>query len=158
MAAALVTMVARASADWRDGPGIAAQARALGARLVDLAEEDAAVFSHVLEAMRDRSGTPEQRDFALGTALILAAETPLRIAEACADVAELAALASAEGAAQLQADASAAAALAEAGTRAATHLVDINLATVPGRRNWDRAASLAAAAAAARARALGGSP
>ena len=74
---------------------------------------------------------------------------------AAADVAELAALATSAGAPQLQADASVAAALAEAGTRAATHLVDINLATVPGGRNREQAATLAAAAAEARARALG---
>jgi formiminotetrahydrofolate cyclodeaminase len=156
MAAALVTMVARASKGWDDGPGIASQARALRARLVELGRDDAEAFGTVLAAMRDRSGTPEERDFALGTALIVAAEVPLRIAEASADVAELAALASTHGLAQLQADASAAAALAEAATRAAAHLVDINLATVPGGRNWEKAAALTSAAAEARARALGG--
>jgi len=49
----------------------------------------------------------------------------------------------------------AAAALAEAATQAATHLVEINLAIVPGDRHSERAALLASAAAAARARALG---
>jgi formiminotetrahydrofolate cyclodeaminase len=156
MAASLVTMVARASPAWDEAPGIASQSRALRARLVELGSEDASAFAQVIATMRDATGTPEQRDFALGTALILAAEVPLRIAEASADVADLAALASSHGAHQLQADATAAAALAEAATRAATHLVDINLATVPGGRNWEKAAALAEAAAAARARALGG--
>ncbi len=155
MAASLVTMVARASSGWSDAPGIASQSRALRSRLVALGHEDAEAYGHVMSVMRENDGTPEQRDFALGTALILAAEVPLRIAEASADVAELAATAATHGASNLQADASAAAVLAEAATRAATHLVDINLATVPGGRNWEKAALLAAAAAAARARALG---
>ena len=86
--------------------------------------------------MRDGPGTPEQRDFALGTALLRAAEVPLRIAEAAADVTELAAVAAAEGSPHLRPDATAAAALAEAATRAATHLVEINLATVPGDRSF----------------------
>lgn len=154
MAAALVTMVARGSANWTDGPGIASQARSLRARLVALGNEDAAAFADVLTTMREHQGTPEQRDFALGNALLRAAEVPLRIAEAAADVTELAALTAAEGAPKMRADASAAAALAEAATRAATHLVDVNLATVPGDRHSERAAGLAAAAATARARAL----
>jgi formiminotetrahydrofolate cyclodeaminase len=155
MAASLVTMVARGSRDWDDGSGIASQARSLRARLVALGDEDAAAFAEVLATLREHSGSPEQRDFALGNALLRAAEVPLRIAEAAADVTELAALAAAEGAPQLQADASAAAALAEAATRAATHLVDVNLATVSGDRHSERAGELAAAAATARARALG---
>ena len=155
MAASLVTMVARGSADWEDGPGIASQARALRARLTALAEEDATAFGEVLVTMRQPSGSPEQRDFALGLALLRAAEVPLRIAEAAADVAELAAAAADEGSPHLQPDATAAAALAEAATQAATHLVEINLAIVPGDRHSERAARLTAAAAEARARALG---
>ena len=87
MAAALVTMVARGSADWADGAGIASQARALRSRLTTLGDDDAAAFEHVIVTMRDRSGTPEQRDFALGEALVRAAEVPLEIAETAADVA-----------------------------------------------------------------------
>ena len=143
MAASLVTMVARGSSDWDDGPGIASQARALRSRLTALGEEDATAFAQVLVTMRDPTGTPEQRDFALGLALLRAAEVPLRIAEAAADVAELAAAAAGEGSPHLQPDATAAAALAEAATQAATHLVEINLAIVPGDRHSERAASLA---------------
>jgi formiminotetrahydrofolate cyclodeaminase len=79
---------------------------------------------------------------------------PLRIAEAAADVAELASVAAAEGSPHLRPDATAAAALAEAATRAAAHLVEINLAIVPGDRHSLEAAHLAEAAAAARTRAL----
>ena len=150
MAASLVTMVARTSRDWADGPGIAAQARALRERLIALGDEDARVFELVLETMRGGSGSPEQRDFALGEALVGAAAVPLAIAETAADVAELAALAATEGAAHLRPDAVAAATLAEASVRAAAHLVEINLATVPGDRHSAQAKQLSAAAAAAR--------
>ena len=155
MAAALVTMVGRGSSSWPEGAGIAAQARALRARLTALGEDDASAFEHVLVTMRNRAGTPEQRDFALGTALIQAAEVPLQIGEAAADVAELAAIAATDGAPHLRPDAAAAAVMAEAAVRAATHLVEINLAVVPGDRHSESAARLAAAAVAARERALG---
>jgi formiminotetrahydrofolate cyclodeaminase len=155
MGAALVTMVARASSSWTDAPGVATQARALRARLLELADEDARAFGDVLAVMRESTGSPEHRDFTLGTALLRAAEVPLRIAESAADVADLAAQTAAEGSTHLRADATAAAALAEAATRAAAHLVDINLATVRGDRHSARAAELAAAASSARARALG---
>jgi formiminotetrahydrofolate cyclodeaminase len=155
MAAALVTMVARGSRDWVDGAGVASQARALRSRLTTLGADDAAAFERVIVTMRNRVGTAEQRDHALGEALMEAAEVPLQIAEAAADVAELAALASSEGSPQLRPDATAAATLAEAAARAATHLVEINLATVPGDHHSKRAEMLTVAAAAARARALG---
>ena len=155
MAAALVTMVARGSADWAEGAGVASQARKLRSRLTTLGDADADAFEQVLVTMRDRSGSSEQRDFALGEALVRAAEVPLEIAEVAADVAELAALAAAEGSPQLRPDATAATVLAEAAARAATHLVEINLATVTGDRHTRRAELIARAAAAARARALG---
>lgn len=155
MAAALVTMVARGSTSWSDGAGIAAQAKALRARLTALGAEDATAFAEALEAMRDRSGSSAHRDFALGEALLRAATVPLQIGEAAADVVELAALAAAEGSPALRPDAAAAAALAEAAVRAATHLVEINLAVVPGDRHSSHASQLSTAAAAARERALG---
>ena len=155
MAASLVTMVARGSGDWDDAAGVAAQGRALRARLLELGDADTQAFADVLRRMREPTGTAEQRDFALGDALIQAAEVPLRIAEAAADVAELAAFAAAEGAPQLRPDASAAATLAEAAVRASTHLVEINLATVAGDRHSARGVELAEAAATARERALG---
>ena len=155
MAAALVTMVARGSSSWAEGAGVAAQAKALRGRLMALGQDDAAAFENVLVTMRDRMGTAEQRDFALGAALIRAAEVPLQIGEAAADVAELAALAAIEGSPPLRPDATAATVIAEAAVRAATHLVEINLAVMPGDRHSDSAARLSAAAAAARERALG---
>jgi formiminotetrahydrofolate cyclodeaminase len=156
MAAALVVMVGRCSPGWAEGTGVAAQARALRMRLTELGAEDARAYAAVLAAMRGESGPgSEQRDFALGLALTDAAEVPLRIAAAAADVAELAALAAAEGKDALRPDAAAAVILAEAAVRAATHLVDVNLATVPGDGRSDRAARIAEAAETTRTRALG---
>jgi len=155
MCAAIVVMVGRGSPEWPDGGGVAAQARALRGKLIDLGEEDVDVFGGVLELLREGQDlSPEQRDFELGRKLVAAAEVPLRIAEAAADVSELAALAASEGKPSLRPDAAAAATMAEAAVRAAAHLVDINLATLPGDGRSSRAASLSAAAEAARERAL----
>jgi methenyltetrahydrofolate cyclohydrolase len=155
MAAALVVMVARGSPGWPEGPGVAAQARALRVRLTELGAEDAEAYAAVIVALRNQDAPgSEQRDFALGRALTDAAEVPLRIAAAAADVAELAALAGVEGKHALRPDAAAAVILAEAAVRAATHLVDVNLATVPGDGRSDRAAGIAQAAETTRARAL----
>ena len=156
MSASIVVMVGRGSPDCEDGAGVAAQARALRTRLVELGTEDAEVYAGVIQLMRESEGaSSEQRDFQLGRKLIAAAEVPLRIAEAAADVSELAALAATEGKAALRPDAVAAATLAEAAVRASAHLVDINLATVPGDSRSDQAAALSAAAESARQRALG---
>ena len=156
MAAALVVMVGRGSPGWSEGSGVAAQARALRARLTALGEEDAQAYAAVLAAMRNRATHGSgARDFGLGVALTEAAEVPLRIAAAAADVAELAALAAVEGKHSLRPDAAAAVILAEAAVRAATHLVDVNLATLPGDERSDRAARIAEAAETTRARALG---
>lgn len=154
MAASLVTMVARGSTAWANGAATAEQARALRHRLTALGDDDAAAFEQVIRAMRDRSGAPAERDLRLGEALSRAAAVPLRIAEAAADVAELAALAEAGGSLHLRPDATAAGALARAAAEAAAQLVGINLESVSGRRP-EESAEMLAAAAAARARALG---
>ena len=91
----------------------------------------------------------------LGVALERAAEVPLAIAAATADVASLASLAAVEGVETLQPDAIAAALLAEASCRSSARLVEVNLATLPGDAREGEARAHAAAAAAARAAALG---
>ena len=154
MAAALVTMVGRTSPEWSEGPGIAAQARSLRARLLELGDADARAYAAVIVASRGHVDVPApQRDFALGQALITAAELPLAIAEAAADVAELAALAAGNGKESLRPDAAVAAALAEAAAHAAARLVEVNLATVAGDERSTRAADLVVAAREARTRA-----
>jgi formiminotetrahydrofolate cyclodeaminase len=117
MAAALCAKVARFS---NDG-GTTAQAAALCRRLTALAEEDAHLYASALSELELRND-----DFKLGRALEQAADAPLRIAEACADVAALAS-ALAESAPEHQADARSAAALAAGAARAAAVLVEVNL-------------------------------
>lgn len=126
MASGLVRLVARVSDDWEEAPGIAAQAAALGDRALLLADEDHRAYAHALEQLR-----APKRDAALGKALRLAAEVPLRIAETAADVAALAALAARDGAPSVRGDAWAAATLAEAAGVAAAQLVRVNLSTRP---------------------------
>lgn len=145
MASGLVRLVARVSHEWDEGPGIAAQAAALGDRSLMLADEDHVAYAHALEQLR----SPE-RDAALGMALRRAAEVPLRIAEAAADVAALAALAARDGADSVRGDAWAAATLAEAASTAAALLVHVNLATRPDDDLSLRADAAASAAATAR--------
>jgi methenyltetrahydrofolate cyclohydrolase len=155
MAAALVVMVGRGSTEWAEGAQVAAQATVLRARLTGLGEEDARAYAAVLDALRNRRAAgPGQGDIELAHALTGAAEVPLRIAAAAADVVELATRAAAEGKHVLRPDATAAAMLAEAAVRAATHLVDADLAAVPGDGS-ERSASIAEAAEATRSRARG---
>lgn len=150
MAAELVAMAARNATGWPDSPGVAAQARALAARLRPLAAADAAAFARVLDL---RAGaTSDARD--LGPALERAAEVPLEIADASAATTELAALAAEWAAGHERADAIAAAALAEGATRAAAALVHVNLATVAGDRRSMEADALVRVAGEARERAL----
>lgn len=145
MGAGLVRLVARVSDDWDDAPGVAAQATALGDRALALADDDHRAYARAMEQLR----APD-RDASLGRALRHAAEIPLRIAEAAADVGVLAALAAREGSDTVRGDAWAAATLAEAASAAAARLVHVNLATLPDDELCARADAAARAAAAAR--------
>jgi formiminotetrahydrofolate cyclodeaminase len=117
MAAALCAKVAHFSGNG----GAAAQAAALCRRLTALADEDARLFTTALAELERRDD-----DFKLGRALEQAADAPLRIVEACLDVAVLAS-SLADEASERQADARSAAALAAGAARAATVLVEANL-------------------------------
>jgi formiminotetrahydrofolate cyclodeaminase len=129
-------MVARCSRDsWEDAGGVAAQAQAIVDRAVVLAQADAKVWEEALSALHDAQGDDSadaKRDFQLERKLEEAAAVPLEIAELGADAAALAALAGERGDGTYRADASAAAALAAGGARAAAHLVQVNLAVRPG--------------------------
>jgi methenyltetrahydrofolate cyclohydrolase len=132
-AASLVAMGARFSDQWEDAAGAVAQAEALRARLLPLADEDAVAYENFLLARRmSREVEPELRDAAIGDALSRAADVPLAIAEAAHDVACLAGDLAARGNPNLRGDAATAALLAEAATRATANLVEINLATREG--------------------------
>lgn len=153
MAAALVAMCARASADWNEAPGVAAQAQALRARLVALLATGVDAYREALDALEGGSGTAEARDFSLGRALVRAADVPLAVADAAADVAELAAVTAERCEPSLQPDAAAAATLADAAARVAVRLFSVNLAASAdeGRRGAAVRAERVAVAAAARA-------
>jgi formiminotetrahydrofolate cyclodeaminase len=142
MAAALCAKVARFS----DDGGAAAQAEALRRRLTALAAEDAAAFVAALEQLQMRRG-----DFDLGRALELAADVPLRIAEASADVAGLGAALAGHGKPDLQPDARVAAVLAAAAARSCALLVETNLGAAPGDERVGRARQVADGAATAAA-------
>src|SRR5438552_1705594 len=91
-----------------------------------------------------RGPDPERRNWQLGRALRDAADVPLQIAEAAADVAALAADVAALGNPELRPDVAAAAALAEAGARMSAHLVAVNLGAGPGDARIERAEALVA--------------
>jgi methenyltetrahydrofolate cyclohydrolase len=152
MAASLVGMAARASTGWSGAAGAAAQASKLRARLVPLGLADAVAYADALEALSDVAAGREQGE--LGPRLERAAELPLEIAEAAADVAELAAVAAEHADGPHRIDAIAAAALAEGAVVASVHLVALNLRTVPGDERSLRGAELVSAATIARERAL----
>ena len=157
MAAALVRMAARASKEsWDAAGGIAAQADALGSRAAQLAQEDADCYDQAL-AVRDSAAalSPEKRDWEIGKAFAAAAEPPLEIARAAADVAELAAAVAVSGDPSVRADAVAAATLAAATARAAVTLVEVNLTAVEGDARIAEAERLASAAEDAASRARG---
>jgi formiminotetrahydrofolate cyclodeaminase len=159
-AAGLVTMVARHSRDsWAEAGGVAAQARKLQARCAPLAQQDADVWKDALEALHGNGGGGAgSRDADLEEKLARAAEVPLWIAEAGADVAMLAALTTEMGDGTYRGDAAAASLLAHAGARVAANLVALNLGMREDDLRLARARRSEKAAAAAAARALEAGP
>jgi formiminotetrahydrofolate cyclodeaminase len=159
-AASLVAMVARRSADsWAEAGGVVAQAQALEARTAPLAQQTDEAWEIALEALRERADEdPGRRNAELEEKLTRAAELPLAIAEAAADVAVLAALAAELGDGTFRSDAAAAALLASAASRAGAHFVAVNLATRPDDEWLVRAERAAEAGTSAAARALDAGP
>jgi formiminotetrahydrofolate cyclodeaminase len=147
LAAGLVEMAAGASR-----PEHATRAAAARARAVELADEDAAAYTRVIAARREAAGDADR----LAAALSAASDVPLAIAEAAAEMAELAAELAVTGRASLRGDAVAGALLAEAATAAAARLVEINLDGAPADPRGAQARDMAGRAAQARGRALAG--
>jgi methenyltetrahydrofolate cyclohydrolase len=139
-AAELLAGIARASADgWPEARGVAAQAESLRDRAAPLAVLSADAYAHALAS--------EGGDYELGRAYAQAAEPPLRIAEAAADVTELAALVAEHGDPARRADAVSAGLVAAGCVRAAAELVAVNL-TVSGKDERVRRANFLAEEAA----------
>jgi len=127
-AASVLAMCARASGNG----GQAAQAASLRARIAPMAQVDADTYDAALRARDElQSLGTEQRDFQLGRAFARAAEPPLEMARAAADVAQLAAAIADGGDSSVRADAQAAAALAAGVARGAVALVEANLTALP---------------------------
>jgi formiminotetrahydrofolate cyclodeaminase len=117
-------MVARRSADsWPDAPGIAAQAVARRTRCLELATRDAEAFESAVEALE--LGQSVERP------LRHTVDVLLELADAAADIAELAALAAERSDPLVQVDAVSAALLAESAVRVAGLLIRVNLTVIP---------------------------
>lgn len=150
MAAGLVTMAARLSrSQWRDGAGAAAQAETLRRRVTPLVDLNVEAYVEAVATLRGRGD-----DDAIGRALDRAAEVPLEIGRAAADVGALAALVAEEGEPSLRPDVATAALLSHAAARTAATLVEVNLATVEGDDRVAAAQEFAAAAESAAKQAL----
>jgi methenyltetrahydrofolate cyclohydrolase len=155
MAAALLAKVAKVSTAWPEAPAVVAQADRLRLRTAPLAQSDAEAYEEALAALHlPDQLEPEVRDMTLGQVLARAAEIPLVIAEAGADVACLAAEVAERGAPERRGDAIAAALIAEASARAAANLVAVNLTVTPDDERLLRAEAVTSVAAAAAREAL----
>lgn len=157
LAAGLLEMVARNSPEWELRGSVIAQAKALRERLTELAPLNDEAYEQALASLGlpDAVDRKARREL-IGASLDRAAAYPLAIAEATSSVAELAAHVSEDCDARVGADATAAAMLALGATRAAAHLVEINLGVLERDERLLRATRLAANAAAASARTLAG--
>jgi formiminotetrahydrofolate cyclodeaminase len=155
MGAALIAKVAKASTSWPEARAVVAQAERLRRRTAPLAQSDADVYEEALAALHlPEQLEPEVRDMALAQVLARAAEIPLVIAEAGADVACLAAEVADRGAPNRRGDAIAAALIGEAAARAAANLVAINLTVTPDDERVLRARAVTDLASAAAREAL----
>ena len=142
-ASSVLAMAARLS----ESGGLAAQADALKTRTAALAQVDADAYEAALGARDAHEGLrADRRDWEIGQAFARAAEPPLEIARAAADVAELAAVLVQDGDPRVRADAMAAAALAAAAARGAVALVSVNLTSFEGDPRVVEAEQLAEAA------------
>lgn len=122
LAAALTEMVAR----FADDTAAAARAAECRAELLAAGEREISSYELVLAASRLPARDPSRKQ-RLDAALTEASEPPFAIARASAEVAELAASIAAKSKTAVAGDAIAAAVLAEASSRAAARLVEINL-------------------------------
>jgi methenyltetrahydrofolate cyclohydrolase len=139
-AAELLANIARASRElWPDAAGVAAQAESLHDRAAPLAELSARAYRQAIAATGD--------DYDVGLAYTRAAEPPLRIVEAAADVVELAAVLARNGDPALRADAVGAGLVAAGAARAAAELVAVNLTVSADDERVRRADSFAEGAA-----------
>lgn len=126
LAAGLAGMAARLSSDQlAEANDLAGRADAARWEAAPLAAADAESYGHVIKAYHEPD--PADREVRVRDALAGAADVPLAVAETGNEVAGIAARLAGEGNPNLRGDALTAVSLAEAGVRAATTLVGINL-------------------------------
>jgi formiminotetrahydrofolate cyclodeaminase len=160
LAAGLVEMSARftlARPDYSDDPdqlqSALARAGELRAATLELGQRELSAYVPVLDALALDIADPG-RPAALTAALSAAAQTPLEIARVGAELAELGLGLARAGNPNLIGDAITGVLLAEAGCRAATCLVTINLADAVGDQRLAEVAQLTRHASGARQEAL----
>ena len=141
LAAALLEMTAALS----HADEVATRASSLRARLLEAGEAELRAYAPVLLA-----SSPGPRDQALSDA----SEPPLAIARAATEVAELGVTVAGRSGSAVRGDAVAGVLLAEAATRAAAQLVEINLSDRSDDLRRAEVADLSARAARARAEAM----
>ena len=151
LAAGLVEMAAGFGGDGLDAAG--ERATQLRARALELAETELSAYQQVLVALRLPQTDPE-RSQRIAQARSEASQPPLEIAAIGAELAELAMRTLGACSRHLVGDVAAAAVFAEAGCRASSRLVEINLSGADDDSRLRRAAELARQAAAAREQAL----
>lgn len=151
LAAALTEMVAGFAGD----PQAAARAEALRTELLAAGERELSSYAPVLDAVRLPKSDPSRQQ-RLNSALSEASETPLSIVRASTEVAELAVGIAARSTSAVVGDAIAAAVLAEASSRSAARLVEINLARHGDDRRLAEVRELTSRSAAARDAVLAG--
>jgi len=132
---------------------IAARARSLRGQATELGEQELHAYGPVLAALRLPHEDPD-RAARLDATLSSAADTPLALTRASAEVATLALEAARDGTPHLQGDAITGALLAEGACQAAAQLVAINLAGRPRDERLTELAELTKRAAAIRAELL----
>jgi formiminotetrahydrofolate cyclodeaminase len=140
LGAALVAMVARLTIGRKNYADVESEFRALlpradalRAELFALMQHDAEAYGRVMAAYqlpKETDAEKTARTAAVQHALQGAAETPLRVAVACAQVLELSEFACARGNKNAASDAGAGAVMAEAGLRTALLNVEINLGLI----------------------------
>lgn len=140
LGAALVAMVCRLTIGRKNYQHISdafqamlPRADALRVELLDLMQQDADAYSEVMDAYqlpKESDAEKSARTLAIQNALKHAAEVPLRVATACAEILEMSEMAAAQGNKNAASDAGAGAMLAEAGLRAAALNVEINLGLI----------------------------
>jgi formiminotetrahydrofolate cyclodeaminase len=126
-AGALAASLGEMVASFAEDPQAAARAKVLREELLAAGERELSSYAPVLDAARLPTSDPSRKQ-RLDAALSDASETPLSITRASAEVAELAAGIAARSSSAVAGDAITAAVLAEASSRAAARLVEINLA------------------------------